>query len=258
LSSLGALLLYGVFALGAAGVYLLLPRGERTRALPGAVVGVLALTALLVVLSAEWVAPQRPTAYFYLFSAVALIGACRVVTHSRPVYSALYFVLVVVAVAALLVLQDAEFLAVALIIIYAGAILVTYLFVIMLAQQSTEPTYDRYAREPLLAVLGGFVLMAAVAGKAGDVAAPNAVRTLPVVNQVASETDGPGTISAGNVAAVGASVMTRYVVALQIGGVLLLVAMVGAVALSKKRVPAEGFQQPARPIGQVGKEALPF
>ncbi len=71
--------------------------------------------------------------YFWIFSAVAIVGAVRVITHPRPVYSALYFVLTVFASAGLFVLMFAEFMAAALVLIYAGAILVTYVFVIMLA-----------------------------------------------------------------------------------------------------------------------------
>src|SRR6185503_7620582 len=76
--------------------------------------------------------------YFWIFSAIALLGALRVVTHPRPVYAALYFVLTVFATAGLFILLWAEFMAAALVLIYAGAILVTYVFVIMLAAQPAE------------------------------------------------------------------------------------------------------------------------
>src|SRR3954468_24233307 len=69
--------------------------------------------------------------YFWIFSAIALFGAIRVITHTKPVYSALYFVLTVFASAGLFLLVQAEFMAAALILIYAGAILITYVFVIM-------------------------------------------------------------------------------------------------------------------------------
>src|SRR3954468_4244523 len=110
--------------------------------------------------------------FFWLFAAIAIIGAVRVVTHPRPVYSALYFVLVVMASAGLFILLWAEFMAAALVIIYAGAILVTYVFVIMLATQSTQTDpndeshaggvaeYDRVSREPVAASAIGFTLMA--------------------------------------------------------------------------------------------------
>src|SRR5436190_11290344 len=109
--------------------------------------------------------------FFWLFSAVAIVGAIRVITHPRPVYSALWFVLAVLATAGLFILLWAEFMAAALVMIYAGAILVTYVFVIMLATQSARPgapqgaevggvaEYDAVSREPILACAIGFTLM---------------------------------------------------------------------------------------------------
>ena len=115
--------LYLVFTLGAAAVYFMLPRGDRRYRTVGMVFGVSALAALIVYLAARVVTTNESTAYFLLFAAVAIASAARVITHPRPVYSAIYFVLVVVSVAALMVLMRAEFVAIALIIIYAGAIL---------------------------------------------------------------------------------------------------------------------------------------
>jgi NADH-quinone oxidoreductase subunit J len=78
--------------------------------------------------------------YFWVFAAIAIVGAIRVVTHPKPVYSVLYFVLTVMATAGLFVLMWAEFMAAALVLIYAGAILVTYVFVIMLAAEAQPET----------------------------------------------------------------------------------------------------------------------
>ncbi len=105
--------------------------------------------------------------YYWIFSAIALAGAVRVITHPVPVYSALYFVLTVFASAGLFVLLEAEFMAAALVLIYAGAILITYVFVIMLASQARSPgttanvlsEYDAVSREPLAAAVVGFALM---------------------------------------------------------------------------------------------------
>jgi NADH-quinone oxidoreductase subunit J len=91
------------------------------------------------------------------------------VTHPKPVFAALYFVLVVLSSAGLFLVLQAEFMAFALIIVYAGAILITYMFVLMLAQQSQTDgghdieagtLYDRLPREPLAAVAVGFLLLA--------------------------------------------------------------------------------------------------
>jgi len=251
-----AYLLYLIFAIGGVGVYLLLPKVGRSQALAGAVIGVISVAGLLTVLAARVILPDATTVFFYLFATIAVLAAARVVTHPKPVYSALYFVLVVIAVAALLVLQRAEFLAVAMVIIYAGAILVTYLFVIMLAYQGGSPVYDRRSREPLLAVLAGFVLMAAVAGRAEDLPQPASPPTVAV--PTAHAQDAASQLRDSNTGAIGAAVMTKYVVALEIAGVLLLVAMVGAIAMSRKKVPVERFAAPVRPIGQVGREVEPY
>jgi len=250
-----AYLLYGVFALGAAGIYFLLPRSRGGKPLAGAVIGGSAIIALVLVFALRVVDAESSSGFFYLFALIAVASAGRVITHPKPVYSALYFVLGVVAVAALLVLLQAEFLAVALIIIYAGAILVTYLFVIMLAQQSGSPGYDRNAREPFLAVTAGFVLMAAVAGRAADL--PSSPPTAQGAVTLTADGDPPVT-NEGNTAAIGAAVMTRYVVVLELAGVLLLVSMVGAVALARKRIPTGRPTSVAPVLGQVGREVDPF
>ena len=95
--------------------------------------------------------------YFWAFSAIALGGAVRVITHPRPVYSALYFVLTVFATAGLFILLWAEFMAAALVLIYAGAILVTYVFVIMLASSAVpdEPGTGAAGDAPATAFEGG-------------------------------------------------------------------------------------------------------
>lgn len=252
--------LYVVLALGGAGVFFLMPRTDRPRTLFGVVFGISALALLLVLAATQWIAPGTGGVYFCLFAGVAIAAAARVITHPKPVYSAIYFALVILAVAALLVLQRAEFLAVALIIIYAGAILVTYVFVIMLAQQTGQPTYDRRAREPFLAVFAGFVLTAAVAGRAAELAqSVEQVRVAAVA--VAAQESSPafeGQSDQGNTAQIGQLLMTRYVIALEIAGVLLLIAMIGAIALSKKRVSAERSSQEARPLGQIGREVGPY
>ncbi|MEM7755134.1 MAG: NADH-quinone oxidoreductase subunit J [Planctomycetota bacterium] len=177
------LLLYGGCVVGAIGVALALPRRGPSLAVVGGVIA--AAAAGLVVLGLTIAAlPEEglgeggllegnfgalPNVYFHLFGVLALASALRMITHRRPVYSALYFILTIVASSGLYVLLSAEFMAFALIIIYAGAILITYLFVIMLATQAPseeEPDrlseYDAVAREPIAAATVGFVLLAVI------------------------------------------------------------------------------------------------
>jgi len=256
MTSTTAYVLYLLFALGAAGLYLLLPRTGPSKTAIGATLGVSALMGVFVVLGTHSSAERNDVIYFYLFAAMAILAATRVITHPKPVYSAIYFVAVVIAVAALLVLQEAEFLAVALVIIYAGAILVTYLFVIMLAQQPGSPIYDRRTREPFLAVVVGFVLMAMIAGRAGELPARAAEKAI-----LADGGRNPATTASlltGNTMAIGAAVTTKYVVALELSGILLLISMVGAIALSRKRLTSDVIRTPLRTLGQIGKEVEPF
>ena len=162
-------------ALGAIGLYLMLPRERAPLVRLGGLLGAMALAGLFLFLiqaaggHMDSVTPgERPPIYFYLFAAIMIGGAVAVVCQPRPVYAALYFVLVTLAGAGMFVLLLAEFMAVVLIIIYAGAILVTYVFVIMLASQGSTggsvvaPAYDRRTSSGLFAVAAAFFLVGTI------------------------------------------------------------------------------------------------
>lgn len=257
------LLFYAILTLGAAGVYLAMPQG---RARPGrvwAIVSAGALAGLLGFLAAMLESTTGRDIFFLLFAAIALFGGVRVITHRKPVYSAVYFVLVVLASAGMLLLLHAEFLAVALVMIYAGAIMVTYVFVIMLAQQSGAPTYDVESREPVIAVGVGFLLAASIGGIALDKS--NWPTAIAAAGQPAATSDGVIVETPADrptVLDIGQALLTRHVVALQLAGVLLLVAMVGAIALVKRRlVDPEAVGPLAHetgPPGEIGRHVDPF
>jgi len=152
---------------GAFALYLLLRRGHLVSTVIGTLLGLGTLAWLVVIINGSVpgeIDPGRQV-LFLLFGVIAISSAVRMITHGRPVYSALYFVLVVLSSSGLLLLLEAEFMAFALIIVYAGAILITYMFVLMLAQQASDadhdseiPIYDRMAREPGAAVIVGLIL----------------------------------------------------------------------------------------------------
>lgn len=185
------LALYIATVLGGLALLLIMPKRRGNVPALGALLGGAALGGTWLALASGVVGESvfdrltglTPMAftYYYVFSAIAIVAGVRVITHTRPVYSALWFVMVVLASAGLLLVLAAEFMAFAMIIIYAGAILVTYMFVIMLASQSqspdapadagagggaatrqseVSPAYDRLAREPFSAILAGFLLLA--------------------------------------------------------------------------------------------------
>jgi NADH-quinone oxidoreductase subunit J len=144
--------------LGLVGIYLLLPRPRRTPRVLGALLGALALVL------AGWLLVRNETrlaetVLFYAFSALAILGGALMLSQRNPVHAALSFALVVLSTCGLFLLLAAPFLMAATIIVYAGAIVVTFLFVIMLAQQAGLTSADQRSREPLAASLAGFIFM---------------------------------------------------------------------------------------------------
>ena len=147
-----------VMALGAVAIYLLLPRPRAQKTLYGAGLGFLA-----VLLAGPLLVGTRSvhaeTLLFYAFSAMVVIAGGLLVTQRNPARAALSFALVVLSTCGLFLLLAAPFLMAATTIVYAGAIVVTFLFVLMLAQQEGPSDADDRSREPLLSVAAGFVLL---------------------------------------------------------------------------------------------------
>jgi NADH:ubiquinone oxidoreductase subunit 6 (subunit J) len=148
-------------ALGCAAIYLLLPRARRYPPLWGAFAAGLALVGLgWLFWHTELVLVE--TLLFYAFAGLAIVFGGLMITHRNPIHAALSFAMVVLSTCGLFLLLAAPFLMAATIIIYAGAIVVTFLFVIMLAQQAGLSSADQRSREPLLATVAGFVLLGAL------------------------------------------------------------------------------------------------
>lgn len=258
-----AVILYVLCAMGGVGLYLALPRPEASHAKAGLAVGCGAVAGLIALCVCNAAAPHASNGYFWFFATVALLAAGRVVTHPVPTYSAVYFALVVLSVAVLVVMQRAEFLAIALVIIYAGAILVTYAFVIMLAQPAGGAGPDLRSREPFLAVLVAFIVLGAIGGQVGELrrlppASPGIKYAAADRQDAAAPAGATDAADAGNTLAVGRMMFGDYMVVVQLGGLLLLVAMVGAIAVSRKQVPIEEVGPPPAPPGSIGRQAPPF
>ncbi|MBK9119455.1 MAG: NADH-quinone oxidoreductase subunit J [Phycisphaerales bacterium] len=220
-----AIWMVAALVLGALGLFLALPGGRADLSRVGLVL-LAAAGGVLLVLAARLLPAEATTQWFAVCALVAVFGAVRMITHRKPVYSALYFVLVILSVAALLLLMQAEFLAAALVIVYAGAILVTYLFVIMLAQQAYLPAYDTQSRDPLWGCVGGFALLAVITMQL----------FLGPTDSTVAFTAQSAASAVGNETNVGTPLLTRYVIGIQIAGVLLLAAMVGAIAIARRQI----------------------
>ena len=279
-----ALAIYFASALGAIAVWLLMPSAIMNLRKLGGLVGLATLGGLwlFLALGPTWQhlgIGQGPFVYYYLFSSLAIIAAVRVICNEKPIYSALWFVMVVLATAGLFLVLSAEFIAFAMVIIYGGAILVTYMFVIMLASHagyaenpSELPMYDRFAREPFWASLAGFLLLATLLGVIFiEDRTPNpdavgisnqqiilgdpATGTGPILGRRPA-TDLAHAIGASaatlppaakpesvtNAERIGIDLFLSHPLGLELAGVILLVSLVGAVVIAKTRVPNEDTQ----------------
>jgi NADH-quinone oxidoreductase subunit J len=277
---------------GVGTVFLLPSRREASLRKIGGIV-LLAAALIFAALLVRWTAGSASGGmgpYFWIFSAIAIFGALRVVTHTKPVYSALYFVLTVFASAGLFLLLWAEFMAAALILIYAGAILITYVFVIMLAAEASSPgqtgaksftDHDLLSRDPVLASAIGFALMGVILfvifdkyqtvesrGTATQSAAISVASLLqqedltsevftdpttqpsirPSFMESGNEFVGrPGSLSytfqqpfiQGSTQQLGAFLFTQQLFNLELAGLILTVAMVGAIVIARRQVRLE-------------------
>ncbi len=261
--------------LGGAGTSLLLPHRQGTTKARTAhfVGGILSILFAVVTL---WLLRPTPGVlsglFFYLFAASSVLGAVLMVTSVNPVHSALWFAAVVLATTGLFVLAGAQFLAASTVIIYAGAIIVTFLFVIMLAQSRGTALYDRTARFPSRATVSCFALLWAllyslvmVGGREGEAGTrptgePGLVRmgrmvdaagqqhpeqvaavlsqAVPQRSRLSENEEGvlPG-VGPRHVAGLGGTLFTDHLISVQVAGVLLFIALVGAAAIATPKLP---------------------
>jgi NADH-quinone oxidoreductase subunit J len=180
-----------------------------------------------------------------LFGLSAITAAVLMVTNRNPVYGALWFAIVTLSVCGLFLMQSAPFLAAATIIVYAGAIIVTFLFVIALAQQAGATVYDQRARQPFMATVAGFVLLggmlfALAKGLPVHPGAPPELRVTVATaeNPELKERKTVMTQAAdrvGTLRGLGQLMFTQYLYSVEIAGTLLLIATIGAIAIAPRR-----------------------
>jgi len=232
--------MFASVAASAAGMWLATsPRAARLR-----IVGATIASAGLIAAVAMLDGPGGELAermMFWIFAAVAIASGVLMVTSRDPVYAALWFAQATLGTCGLFMLLWAPFLAAATIIVYAGAIIVIFLFVIMLAQQSGHSFYDQRARAPVMAVLVSSLMLAAILWnfqQRRDVPAANegpALTAQADFNPLSRPADEQ---SYGAMRALGRSLFGDYVYAVEIAGALLLIAGIGAIAIAPRR--AEG------------------
>ncbi|HKX42388.1 MAG TPA: NADH-quinone oxidoreductase subunit J [Burkholderiaceae bacterium] len=177
------------------------------------------------------------TALFYIFSAVLLFAAFRVITARSPVYAALYLVLAFFNAACVWMLLRSEFLAIVLVLVYVGAVMVLFLFVVMMLDMGVDQLRQGFWNHFPVAALVGVVIaleMAAVLIPGFN------LQDVPVADAAA--------LKLGNTKLLGIEVYTKYLYPLQIAAVLLLVAIIAAITLTLRRRKDSRYQNPSEQV----------
>lgn len=212
-----------VFA--ATGLWLLLPRGTaRGRAL-GVVLTLAGLGGWASQLPGlgNWLA----NGLFFILAGVTVLSAVATITFRSPVYCAIWFGMMLAGTAGLFLMAGAEFLAVATVVVYAGAILVTFLFMLMLSQPEGHTSYDRRSFEaPLSAAAGAFMIGILSMTIAGVMTQAGRTETAAVQSGAKDAVAAP--LATSHVAQLGAELFTRHLIAVEVAGTLLFAALVGA------------------------------
>jgi NADH-quinone oxidoreductase subunit J len=176
-------------------------------------------------------------ALFTVFSLVLLFAAFRVITASSPVTAALHLVLAFFSAACVWMLLQAEFLAIALVLVYVGAVMVLFLFVVMMMDLNVESLRAGFWKHfPVAGLVGAIIALEMILvlyrGFSVDEAAPLAAEVAQM----------------GNTKALGTELYTRYVYAVQIAAVLLLVAIIAAIALTLRGRKDSRHQDPSEQV----------
>ena len=159
--------------------------------------------------------------FFYMFAAVMLGAGLMVVVSRNPVFSVLFLILAFFNAAGLFVLIGAEFIAMLLVVVYVGAVAVLFLFVVMMLDinfAEMRAGFQKYL--PIGLVVGGILVFELVAAMYGDAFSG---ATLPEASEIS------------NTRALGNVLYTKYMYLFQVAGLILLVAMIGAISLTMRR-----------------------
>ncbi|MGE5337248.1 MAG: NADH-quinone oxidoreductase subunit J [Gemmatimonadota bacterium] len=176
------------------------------------------------------------TSLFLVFSAILLAAALRVITARNPVHAVLFLVLSFFSAACLWMLLQAEFLAIALVLVYVGAVMVLFLFVVMMLDINVDRLREGFWRHfPLAAAVG-----VAIALQLWLVLSHGGWQFLREPR--------PGMPKGANIEVLGALTFTDYVYPLQIAGVILLVAIIAAIALTLRRRKDSKYQRPSQQV----------
>ncbi len=186
--------------------------------------------------------------FFYLFSIVTVAAAFMVIASRNPVHSVLFLILAFFNAAGLFILLGAEFLAMILVVVYVGAVAVLFLFVVMMLDVDFAELREGFLQYlPIGGLVGVILLIELILVLGGSLAAPG---------QIATSAPTPPAEQATNLAAIGSLLYTRYVFFFQMAGMILLVAMVGAIVLTLRHKENVKRQSIAAQVGRRPETAV--
>ncbi|HTI45831.1 MAG TPA: NADH-quinone oxidoreductase subunit J [Casimicrobiaceae bacterium] len=176
-----------------------------------------------------------PTFIFYLFAAILVFAALRVVTTRNPVQAALWLVLSFFTAAGIWLMLQAEFLAIALVLVYVGAVMVLFLFVVMMLDVNFDSLRAQFrSYVPIGALVGALVLLEMALVIVGSAIGPG--------------TAAPPAPTGSNTRALGQLLYVDYVYPFEIAAVVLLVAIVAAIALTHRERKTSKYQAPGNQV----------
>jgi NADH-quinone oxidoreductase subunit J len=184
------------------------------------------------------------SAIFYVFAALLVFAALRVVSTRNPVHAALWLVLAFFTASGLWLLLGAEFLAIALVLVYVGAVMVLFLFVVMMLDVNFDALRKDFRSYLPVAVTVGLLVLFEM--------------TLLIVNATRGGAAAPPPAAAteSNTRALGRLIYVDYVYPFEIAAVVLLVAIVAAIALTHRRRRATRYQDPAEQVKVKSRDRL--
>jgi NADH-quinone oxidoreductase subunit J len=178
---------------------------------------------------------------FFVFAGVVLASALGVVTSKNPVHSVLFLVLTFFSCSALWLMLEAEFLAITLVLVYVGAVMVLFLFVVMMLDINIAKMREGFVGYLPVGGLFALALIAAMVWVVGPVG-PDVMATAALDKAVTHAAD------YSNTEALGEILYTDYVLAFEVAAVILLVAIISAIALTLRRRPKTKYQTPGNQI----------
>jgi NADH-quinone oxidoreductase subunit J len=178
---------------------------------------------------------------FFAFAGVVIASALGVVTSRNPVHSALFLVLTFFSCSAIWLMLEAEFLAITLVLVYVGAVMVLFLFVVMMLDINVAKMREGFVSYLPVGIVFALLMLAVMVYVVGPVG-PDVMGTAALDNAVRQAADYSNTEALGEV------LYTEYVLAFEIAAVILLVAIIAAITLTLRRRPTTKYQTPGKQI----------